>query len=136
MKRFSMIVFVLYCRTFCVQPELNASQLKTTVCTLVSNPATFANRVVRVRGIVQSSLEHTRISDESCDTSSVTLWIPHTSDKNQDVQRLRERLRQAFTSRHLKSRVRATIVGKYLREDNRPVLKVESVENSVLEERD
>jgi hypothetical protein len=47
--------------------------LETTVCQILSDPSTYNNRIVKVRGYVHASSEYSLLVDEHCDTN--LLWL-------------------------------------------------------------
>ena len=100
-----------------------------TVCRLVREPGRFRGKTVRVKALVESDLiEHTMLSDESCQSYGISLWIPHDLDDNADVIALRSVLKEQWKPRAPKTQVSGVFTGTFSVEGKKRFLKVSKIE--------
>ncbi len=59
--------------------KVQPGPVETTVCKVLSDPAAYNNRLVKVRGWVSASSEYSLLVDESCDTDPMWLAFADTT---------------------------------------------------------
>lgn len=103
--------------------------LNTTICAVVSSPATFNGRTVRITAAIQSDgLHGSWLADRSCDGGIVILW-PESARKNPRVEQLRSTLFSSVPPGTLDKEVRATLTGVFrARADARTPRAIEFVD--------
>ena len=103
--------------------------LATTVCAVVSSPARFNGRTVRITAPIQSDgLHGSWLADRSCDGGIVILW-PESARKNPRVEQLRSTVFRSVPPGTLDKDVRATLTGVFRsRADARPPRAIEIVD--------
>ena len=101
-----------------------------TICQLVHEPNRFKGKTVRVKAIVESDLiEHTMLTDPSCESDGVSLWIPHDLDDNAEVKALRNALKEQWKPGALKTQVSGVFTGSLSAEGKKRFLKVSKIED-------
>jgi len=66
---------------------------KTTICSIVSAPERFDNRLVSINAFFESDgIEHTVLIDRACPDQGIAPFVPTERDNNADIRKLDEAL--------------------------------------------
>lgn len=106
--------------------------IDTDICALTAHPKYFANKTVRVRARVVSSVEGTALFADSCEPRGVALWVPKDARENHDQKALDDAIFRKGYVGTVGKKITATFTGQFLwrpRKHPRRVLMAEKVED-------